>query len=66
MKPVVLMLPGGGARGLCFVGALKVLARSDVPIKRIIGTSTSIGAIIGGAYEPPPGRGGDLARPYRP
>lgn len=38
----------GGARGLCFAGALSVLDRSGLPIRRIIGCS--MGAIIGAAY----------------
>ena len=48
MKPVTLILAGGGARGLCFVGALRALATCEIPVSRII--AVSMGAIIGGTY----------------
>lgn len=45
---ITLVLSGGGARGLCEIGVLKVLEENDIPISRIYGTS--IGSIIGGLY----------------
>ncbi len=45
---VGLALGGGGARGLAYIGVLKVLERENIPIDLIIGTS--MGAIIGAAY----------------
>lgn len=43
-----LVLGAGGARGLCALGALKVLEGEGIFIKRVIGAS--MGAIIGAAY----------------
>ncbi|MFA5927852.1 MAG: patatin-like phospholipase family protein [Candidatus Margulisiibacteriota bacterium] len=45
---VGLVLGGGAARGIAHVGVVKVLAREQVPVKMIIGTSA--GAIIGSLY----------------
>ena len=43
-----LVLSGGGARGLAHIGVLRVLREQRIPIDVI--ASTSIGAIVGGAY----------------
>ncbi|MFN0305931.1 MAG: patatin-like phospholipase family protein [Burkholderiales bacterium] len=43
-----LVLSGGGARGLAHIGVLRVLREHRIPIDVI--ASTSMGAIIGGAY----------------
>ena len=43
-----LVLSGGGARGLAHIGVLRVLREQRIPIDVI--ASTSMGAIIGGAY----------------
>lgn len=43
-----LALGGGGARGLAQIGILKVLARENIPIDLIAGTS--MGSVIGGTY----------------
>lgn len=48
MNGLTLILGSGGARGLCFIGALQILEENQIPISRVIGTS--MGAIIGGAY----------------
>jgi len=45
---VVLVLSGGGARGISAIGVLKVLEREHIPIDCIIGVS--IGSVIGGLY----------------
>lgn len=47
-KRVALALGGGGVRGFCHVGVLKVLEQEAIPIDLIVGTSA--GALIGGAY----------------
>ncbi len=47
-KGVVLVLCGGGMKGLSHVGVLEVLERENIPIAAIVGTS--MGAIIGGLY----------------
>ncbi len=47
-KRVALALGGGGVRGFCHIGVLRVLEREDIPIDLIVGTSA--GALIGGAY----------------
>jgi len=45
-KPgVVLALGGGGARGIAHIGVLEVLAREQIPVRAVVGTS--IGAEIG-------------------
>lgn len=41
-------LGGGFARGVCHVGALKVLEEENIPVDFVAGTS--VGAIIGAAY----------------
>ena len=45
---VVLVLSGGGTKGLAHIGVFKVLEREHVPIAAIVGTS--MGAIMGGLY----------------
>lgn len=47
-KGTVLVLSGGGARGLSQIGVLRELERQHVQIDYIVGTS--IGAVIGGLY----------------
>ena len=43
-----LALGGGGVRGFCHIGVLKVLEQEEITIDLIAGTSA--GALIGGAY----------------
>lgn len=43
-----LALGGGGARGLSFIGVIKVFEENKIPVDYIAGTS--IGALIGGFY----------------
>lgn len=45
---IVLVLSGGGIKGLAHVGVLEVLEREGIPIAAIVGTS--MGAVIGGLY----------------
>ena len=45
---VVLVLAGGGARGIAHVGAIAALEELQVPVKGIAGTS--MGALVGGLY----------------
>lgn len=45
---IVLVLSGGGTKGLAHIGVLEVLERENIPIAAIVGTS--MGAIIGGIY----------------
>jgi len=45
---IVLVLSGGGTRGLAHIGVLEVLERENIPIAAIVGTS--MGAVIGGLY----------------
>ena len=45
---IVLVLSGGGARGLAHIGVLKVLRELRVPVDAI--AATSMGSIVGGAY----------------
>lgn len=45
---VVLVLSGGGTKGLAHVGVLKVLEEENIPIVGIVGTS--MGSVIGGLY----------------
>ena len=48
-RPTVgLVLSGGGARGVAYVGALKALEELHIPIDYIAGTS--MGAVVGGLY----------------
>ena len=46
LKPPVLALGGGGARGFAHVGVLQVLEQARLPIRAIVGTS--MGAVAGG------------------
>lgn len=49
MRPkVAVVLSGGGAKGFCHVGVLKVLEKEGIPIDIVVGTS--IGSIVGGMY----------------
>ena len=48
-KKVGLALGGGGVRGFTHIGVLKVLEQEAIDIDLIVGTS--VGALIGGAYE---------------
>ncbi len=48
MGGIVLVLSGGGARGLAHIGVLEEIEKSGVPIVGIVGTS--MGSIIGGLY----------------
>lgn len=45
---IVLVLSGGGTKGIAHVGVLKMLEREKIPIAGIVGTS--MGAVIGGLY----------------
>lgn len=45
---IVLVLGGGGAAGLAHIGVLQELAKHDIPVKAVVGTS--IGAEIGAFY----------------
>ncbi|MCF0248508.1 MAG: patatin-like phospholipase family protein, partial [Synergistes sp.] len=45
---VVLVLCGGGMKGLSHVGVFEVLKRENIPVAAIVGTS--MGAIMGGLY----------------
>ena len=45
---VGVALGGGAARGLAHIGVLRALAREEIPVDVVVGTS--MGAIIGGAY----------------
>lgn len=47
-RKVILVLGGGGVRGLAHLGILKVLEQQKIPIDGIVGTSA--GAIIGSLY----------------
>ncbi len=47
-KKVGLSLAGGAARGVAHIGVLKVLAKNNIPINFISGTSS--GALIGALY----------------
>ncbi|HXV78070.1 MAG TPA: patatin-like phospholipase family protein [Candidatus Polarisedimenticolaceae bacterium] len=44
----VLVLSGGGARGMAHIGVLEVLEQHQVPFDAIVGTS--MGAVVGGLY----------------
>jgi len=48
VRPPMLALGGGGARGFAHIGALQELDRHDLPVRSI--TGTSMGAIIGAMY----------------
>jgi NTE family protein len=45
---IVLVLSGGGIKGLAHIGVLKILERERVPVVGIVGVS--MGSIIGGLY----------------
>lgn len=45
---IVLVLSGGGTKGLSHIGVFEVLERENIPIAAIVGTS--MGAIMGGLY----------------
>ncbi|PIV06842.1 MAG: hypothetical protein COS57_01915, partial [Syntrophobacterales bacterium CG03_land_8_20_14_0_80_58_14] len=47
-KKLGLALGGGGVRGFCHIGVLKVLEQEEITIDLIAGTSA--GALIGAAY----------------
>jgi len=44
----VLVLSGGGARGIAHIGVLKVLEELHIPVDMVVGTS--MGAVVGGLY----------------
>ena len=48
LKPPVLALGGGGARGFAHLGVLQALDEARLPIGAIVGTS--MGAVVGGMY----------------
>ena len=48
IRPPVLALGGGGARGFAHIGVLRELDRADLPIRSIVGCS--MGALVGGMY----------------
>ena len=48
LKPPVLALGGGGARGFAHLGVLQVLDEARLPVRAIVGTS--MGAVVGGMY----------------
>lgn len=45
---VVLVLSGGGTKGLSHIGVIEVLERENIPIAAVVGTS--MGGIVGGLY----------------
>lgn len=45
---VGLVLSGGGAKGISYIGALRVLEANEIPIDYVVGTS--IGGVIGAFY----------------
>lgn len=47
-RGIILVLSGGGARGLAHIGVLEILQENKIPIKMIVGTSA--GALVGGIY----------------
>ncbi len=48
VRPPVLALGGGGARGFAHIGALRSIDRAGLPVRAIAGTS--MGAIVGAMY----------------
>jgi len=48
LKPPVLALGGGGARGFAHLGVVQVLDEARLPVGAIVGTS--MGAVVGGMY----------------
>jgi NTE family protein len=47
-KGIILVLSGGGAKGLAHIGVIEEFEKHNILIKRVIGTSA--GALIGGVY----------------
>lgn len=47
-RGIVLVLGGGGAAGLAHIGVLQEIAKHDIPVKAVVGTS--IGAEIGAFF----------------
>ena len=45
---VGIVLSGGGAKGIAYIGVLRVLEENEIPIDYIVGTS--IGGVVGGMY----------------
>lgn len=45
---IVLVLSGGGTKGLSHIGVIEVLERENIPIAAVVGTS--MGGIVGGLY----------------
>ncbi|MGB2398449.1 MAG: patatin-like phospholipase family protein, partial [Flavobacteriaceae bacterium] len=45
---VGLVLSGGGAKGISYIGALRALEANEIPIDYVVGTS--IGGVVGGLY----------------
>jgi hypothetical protein len=45
---IILVLGGGGARGLAHIGVLRVLEEEQIPVDEIVGVS--VGALIGSLY----------------
>ena len=45
---VGLVLSGGGAKGISYIGVLRVLEENEIPIDYIVGTS--IGGVVGAFY----------------
>lgn len=48
LRPPVLALGGGGARGFAHLGVLQVLEEAELPVRAIVGTS--MGAVTGGMW----------------
>ncbi len=48
IRPPVLALGGGGARGFAHIGFLEVLEREKIPVRAIAGTS--MGSVVGAMY----------------
>jgi len=45
---IILVLGGGGARGLAHIGVLRVLEQEGIPVDRMVGIS--VGALVGALY----------------
>lgn len=48
IRPPVLALGGGGARGFAHLGVLEVLDQAKIPVRAVVGTS--MGAVVGAMY----------------
>jgi len=48
IRPPVLALGGGGARGFAHLGVLDVLDNAGIPVRAVVGTS--MGAVVGAMY----------------